>query len=99
MKKLIIILFVSNYTIAHTALLDTNSILIGEQINFSISNKVEKTDIWPTYNDVLIDGIEIIKKSAIDTSNGIIRQQFIITAWDTGNYYIPPIIIFIFTAQ
>ena len=91
MRKLIVILLISNYTIAQTALLDTNSILIGEQINFSLSNKVENTDFWPSYNDSLTEGIEIIKTFKIDTSNGIIRQQFIITAWDSGSYYIPPI--------
>ncbi len=91
MRKLIIILLVSNYTIAQTALLDTNAILIGEQLNFTLSNKVKNTEIWPTYEDFLIEGIEIIKASEIDTSNGVISQQFIITAWDSGSYYIPPI--------
>ena len=91
MRKLIIILLVSNYTVAQTALLDTNAILIGEQLNFTLSNKVKNTEIWPTYEDFLIEGIEIIKASEIDTSNGIISQQFIITAWDSGSYYIPPI--------
>ena len=91
MRKLIIILLVSNYTIAQTALLDTNAILIGEQLNFTLSNKVKNTEIWPAYEDFLIEGIEIIKASEIDTSNGVISQQFIITAWDSGSYYIPPI--------
>jgi len=91
MRRLIIILLLSKYAIAQTALLDTSSILIGEQINFKISNKIENTKIWPTYKEFLIEGIEIIKTSEIDTTSGSISQQFIITAWDSGSYYIPPI--------
>ena len=91
MRRLIIILLLSKYAIAQTALLDTSSILIGEQINFKISIKIENTKIWPTYKEFLIEGIEIIKTSEIDTTSGSISQQFIITAWDSGSYYIPPI--------
>ena len=91
MKKIITLLFISNIAFAQTASLDTNSILIGEQINFSISNTISETEVWPTYEEFLIEGIEIIKEGKLDTSENIILQNFIITAWDSGSFYIPPI--------
>jgi len=91
MKKIILLLFISNFAFAQTAKLDTNAILIGEQINFSISNAISKTEVWPTYDEFLVEGIEIIKEGKLDTSENLISQNFIITAWDSGSYYIPPI--------
>jgi len=74
-----------------TAQLDTNSILIGEQTNFTIANKISNTSIWPTYEEFLVEGVEIIQASKVDTSENIISQTFTITAWDSGSYYIPVI--------
>ena len=91
MKKLILLLFISNFAFAQTTKLDTNTILIGEQINFSISNTISETEVWPTYDAFLVEGIEIIKEGKLDTSDNLISQNFIITAWDSGSYYIPPI--------
>ena len=91
MKKLILFLFISNFAFAQTAVLDTNSILIGEQINFSISNTISKTEVWPTYKEFLVEGVEIIEEGKLDTTENLISQNFIITAWDSGSYYIPPI--------
>ncbi|MEC7864052.1 MAG: hypothetical protein VX762_00485 [Bacteroidota bacterium] len=91
MKKLIYILLINNLALAQTAILDTNAMLIGEQINFTITNEVNTTEMWPTYDKFLVEKIEIIKASKIDTTNGIISQEFIITSWDSGSYYIPPI--------
>ena len=91
MKKLILFLFISNFVFAQTAVLDTNSILIGEQINFSISNTIGKTEVWPTYEEFLVEGVEIIQEGKLDTTENLISQKFIITSWDSGSYYIPPI--------
>jgi len=91
MKKIIALLLVSNIAWGQTAIMDTNSILIGEQINFSISNPINETEVWPTYDEFLADGIEIIKQGKLDTNENLISQNFIITAWDSGSYYIPPI--------
>ena len=74
-----------------TAQLDTNSILIGEQTNFTISNEVNNTSIWPTYEEFLVEGVEIIQASRLDTADNIISQTFTITAWDSGSYYIPSV--------
>ena len=91
MKKIIALLLVSNIALGQTAIMDTNSILIGEQINFSISNTISETEVWPTYEEFLVEGIEIIKQGKLDTNENIISQNFIITSWDSGSYYIPPI--------
>ena len=92
MNKLtfILILFTS-IAFSQNATIDKDKILIGEQIKFTISNKIDKTKSWPTFNEYLIEGIEIIKYSSIDTVNDVIHQNFIITSWDTGTYYIPSI--------
>lgn len=91
MKKIIAFLLVSNIAWGQKAIMDTNSMLIGEQINFSISNPISETEVWPTYNEFLAEGIEIIKQGKLDTNENLISQKFIITAWDSGSYYIPPI--------
>ena len=91
MKKLIILLLSLNISSAQNVILDTNTIIIGQQVKLTISNKIENTNKWPHYNDTIIEGIEIIKRGKIDTSENNISQEFIITAWDSGFYYIPPI--------
>ena len=91
MKKLITLLLLSNFAFSQTALLETNSILIGEQTNFTIANKISNTSIWPIYEEFLVEGVEIIQASKLDTTDNIISQTFTITAWDSGSYYIPVI--------
>jgi len=91
MRKIISLLLISHFSLAQTAVMDTNSILIGEQINFNISNAISETEVWPTYEEFLVEGVEIIKEGKLDTTETIISQNFIITAWDSGSYYIPPI--------
>ena len=90
MKKLILILCISNFIFAQNAHVDTNSILIGEHIVLSISNQLKLSKNWPVYNDTIVKGLEVIHKSEIDTTDNIVSQKFIITSWDTGSYYIPP---------
>ena len=95
MKKFIYIiiinLIINKLGNAQDLKLDTNTILIGEQINLTITNSIASTEIWPVYEKSIIKGIEIIKAGEIDTINNSISQQFTITAWDSGSYYIPPI--------
>ena len=91
MKKLALLLLISNFAFAQTATMDTNAILIGEQINFTISNSIANTNVWPTYDEFLVEGVEIIEEGKLDTTENLISQNFIITAWDSGSYYVPPI--------
>ena len=106
MRKLIfIILLLENSLFSHAqvakATLDTNAILIGEQIKFKIECESINNPInWPIFHDTIINGIEIISKSEIDTTSEYdkntdnqifsLSQEYIITAWDSGVYYIPP---------
>ena len=61
------------------ATLDTNSILIGDQINLNIefTSSQNNVVIWPLFNDTITNEIEIIEKSEIDTI--IAEQQDLIT--------------------
>jgi hypothetical protein len=77
--------------------LDTNRILIGDQVNMSI--KVIKPEnssvIFPQFGANLTDEIEIVNKSEIDSSklddNKVaLYQNLTITAFDSGLMYIPP---------
>ncbi|MDP7430794.1 MAG: hypothetical protein QGG97_04500 [Flavobacteriales bacterium] len=78
--------------------MDTSLIRIGEQTKISINCDFEKEEsfVWPSFNDTLITGIEIIEKGEIDSLENerllTISQNFIITAFDSGTYFIPPII-------
>ena len=81
------------------AKLDTNIMLVGDQIGFRIGLTLPENYnfSWPVFNDTLTGNIEIIKKSKVDTmatNNGLmtIGQDFTITAFDSGYYLIPPII-------
>ena len=91
MKKIIYLILISNFAFSQTATLDTNTILIGQQVNLKITNEVSSTDVWPKYDKFLAEGIEIIRYSKMDTTDKIISQQLTLTAWDTGTFYIPPI--------
>ncbi len=80
-----------------TAELDTNSMLIGDQINLNIKLKcpVSKKIIWTELYDTIINEIEIIKKSDIDTIFSQDKKQInlfqtlVITSFDSGYYAIP----------
>jgi hypothetical protein len=79
--------------------LDTNTILVGDQINMHLSftgpSGIEVQ--WPKLNDTIISEIEIIEKSKIDTSYSqdkskiIFHQILKITSFDSGFYAVPPL--------
>ena len=97
MKKLLyLIILVSHFSFGESfkSQLDTNAILIGQQIKFSLkASNINSEIVWPNISDSIFDGIELISSSNIDTSidgnNISFFQEFIITAWDSGVYYIP----------
>jgi hypothetical protein len=80
--------------------LDTNYMLVGDQINLKLTfaspagTKIK----WPVLNDTIIDKIEILQKSKVDTvstddkSKMYLQQIFKITCFDSGFYAIPPIL-------
>ena len=89
MKKLLfpILFFCSSFLFGQQLRLDTNIIRIGEQISLNITVEIEANEkiTWPTFNDTITKGIEIIQIGKIDsleTNNELIlSQNFIITAF------------------
>ncbi len=81
-----------------TVSLDTNTILVGDQINLHLTFTAPKGTIteWPKINDTIISEIEVIEKSKVDTSFSedkskiILHQRLKITSFDSGYYAIPP---------
>lgn len=81
------------------ARLDTNKILIGDQIklNISFSMPLDYRVIWPFFQDTLTRDLEIISQTPVDTmkseSDNLVNifQSITITSFDSGRYYIPPI--------
>mgnify|MGYP001185544682 CR=1 FL=1 len=75
--------------------IDTNTILIGQQIKLTVEcNDINTNSSFPFFFDTIIKGIEVLKSSLIDTisfENNLIslKQEYTITAWDSGAYYIP----------
>ena len=78
------------------AKLDSNNILIGDHVNLTL--RFSSSDIvpvlFPFYCDTCIEGVEIVKRSSIDTISkeaGIeLQQQLTITVFDSGTYILPP---------
>jgi len=78
--------------------LDTNRILIGDQVNLSIEviKPESATVLFPQFDAKLTDEIEIVNKSEIDSSklddNKVaLYQNLTVTAFDSGLLYIPPV--------
>jgi hypothetical protein len=80
------------------ASLDSTKALMGDQLTLSL--KVDQAAsshiLFPVFGDTLTGGIEILRKSAIDTSRTpdgktSLRQDLLITVFDTGDFEIPPI--------
>ena len=77
--------------------IDTNAIMIGQQVNMEIGLSSEeglRVD-WPFFGDTLSSNIEVLNKSAVDTlvEKGVRRmiQQLTITSFDSGYFKIPSI--------
>ena len=85
-----------------TAVLDSQQILIGDQINldFSVEFNEEIPVAWPTFKDTITGKLEIIQASIPDTTKKktgetVIHQRLVITSFDTGFIVLPPI-VFVF---
>lgn len=76
--------------------IDTNMLLIGDQVNLELEATFpDSTQVFlPIFSDTIIDKLEILDISNIDTvfSNGIykIHQKYLVTSFDSGLYTIPP---------
>lgn len=78
--------------------LDTNYISIGGQLhlNLSFTAPLKTKVLWPDLIDTIINKVEILEKTKIDTSRlegsetVTLSQTFKITSFDSGYYVIPP---------
>ncbi len=83
------------------AVMDTNEILIGDQIQLLLVVEASPgvTVALPQFLDTLVAGIEIIAQSEVDTSyttpdnNTRLRKSYTITSFDSGFYAIRPFLI------
>ena len=99
MRRIVyIFLFLSQWSFSQTAILDTNSILIGDQIKLNISVELEENESynWPKFTDTVFNKVEILKRGKIietkTETTKIFSQQLTITSFDSGSYYIPPFV-------
>ncbi len=78
---------------------DTNNVLIGEHITLNINVKFKNVNniVFPVFADTL-EKLDIVELFPVDTfriNNKIesLSKKFIVTAFDSGYYEIPPLII------
>lgn len=115
MKKLLYILFflfgslnITAQEVNVSANLDNPSILIGEEIkiDLTISYRVDNGEVkvlFPQFNDTIIENVEILSASVIDTlipnkEDAFLfeqKQKIVITSYDSGYYQIPPFIFLV----
>ncbi len=77
--------------------IDTNRIVLGDQIGLTYTIEKEKNAmiLFPSFAEELTDGVEIICAPVIDSvkakdGNWKLALHLTITSFDTGIYYIPP---------
>lgn len=81
--------------------LNKDTIKIGEHLKLILSfNTTEENILWPKFEEILPDGVEILKKSEIDTflnnsQNKLYTysQNILITVWDSGKFILPEVMI------
>ncbi|WP_292268089.1 hypothetical protein [Butyricimonas sp.] len=81
----------------YAAELDTNYIMIGDQINFRMKVKAEPglKIVFPQLKDTLAKGVEIISgpvRDSIKEKDGriLVQESYVITSFDSGVFMIPP---------
>ena len=87
---ILILLLINSKAWSQKISVDTNIIFVGQQVEIKISNNIKNSEFWPNFNDTLVNGLEIVQ-SDFDTLSEEIIQKIIITSWDSGSYYIPPV--------
>jgi hypothetical protein len=81
------------------AVLDSNTIDLGGQVNLTLTVEKPPGSVveFPVYTDTLCGSVEILHIGELDSSQNrkenkvILKQQLILTAFDTGLLYIDPI--------
>jgi hypothetical protein len=82
-----------------TARLEKDNILIGDQVKLGLSVTVPAGSQvqWPMLLDTIATNVEIVRKSGLDTVSSdkeqfTLKQELIITSFDSGSYVIPAIL-------
>jgi hypothetical protein len=81
------------------AKLDTNAMLIGDQVRLSLGFSVPKDFIlkWPDIPDTILGHLQVIARGRMDTSWSVdkkivsIHQKLVLTSFDSGFFAIPAI--------
>ncbi len=81
------------------ASIDSSTLSIGQQclLHITLTGPSSQTYKLPSFiGDTVVRGIEVIKRERVDTAkidNGYVRYKadYVITSFDEGLYYIPPI--------
>jgi hypothetical protein len=103
MNRLLLILYVFIFpamvlaqTVRVEALLDTNKMLIGDQVNlrFTVTKPVDATVTFPSIKDTITENLEILTYGMIDTlkksgNQVTLKQDYMITSFDSAFYFIP----------
>lgn len=99
MKNVIFILLFLAHSITSAqviANLDTNNILIGDHITLTLEGEIDQNAEWPVFTDSIGD-LELLSSSAVDSTPAEnrwkLKQNFILTQWDSGFYHIPSITV------
>ena len=81
-----------------SATLDSTTVFLGDQVNLNLQAVTEPAETvqMPVYGETLIPDVEIVKRSAIDTTrlkDGRLQlqQQLTLTSFKDSLFYIPPI--------
>ena len=81
---------------------DTSDIRIGEQITLDLTIEGQEgiEYLFPSCKDTLVKQIEILSKSATDTTQQddlfVYHQKWVITSFDSGSYKVPALSFLIF---
>jgi hypothetical protein len=82
-----------------TASLEKNSIQIGDQVRLELNLTLPAGSLvqWPLLLDTIAVNVEILRKSGIDTVSSdkelfTLKQELIITSFDSGSYVVQPIL-------
>jgi hypothetical protein len=81
-----------------SARLEKDNIQIGDQVKLDLTVTVPAGCLvqWPMLLDTITTSVEIIRKSGLDTVSSdkqqfTLKQELIVTSFDSGSYVIPPI--------
>lgn len=88
-------LFVSAQNVEAYSRLDTNTIMIGDQIELELGITIPESFAvsFPFYQDTITSNIEVIEKQKLDTTKSdegiLIKQLYTITSFDSGYFQLP----------